>query len=224
VPLTIPLPHITATPTAKPRKVLYENLVSIDPSLPRGASYAATLSLISDIHDDGVLPIDMRVIESNRMGGVRGEYSLDDRTLRISTKTPHPDITLIHELGHFIDRETSIFGGTNWASETQKSHKPWFSAVKKTAPYKQLKSYTETNPSWITPSLRRHYLYLFQPKEFWARSYQQFIANRSNHPGLKEQLELARRGTQGLSFWTPAEFVAIDLEMEKLFKSIKWMP
>ncbi len=93
---------------------------------------------------------------------------------------------------------------------------------------------TAVNQSRFVQSLRqllrspnadkRFILYLLDGRELWARSYQQWVALRSQDPDLSQVLELWRTGdaTSHNGIWPDAEFGPIAQEIDRIMERLGW--
>src|SRR5438034_160472 len=90
--------------------------------VPTGDLFAPVrlaLSIIDDVHGDGSLPT--LPVRRTRGHVEVGSYEWDDRTgspsrLSFSAASSHPHLTVIHEIGHFLDHQGMGFPGA-FASE-----------------------------------------------------------------------------------------------------------
>ncbi len=194
----------------------------------RAASYKATLLVVDSVHDDGTLPtIPLRETKATvNVGGYawRGKTGRPEE-LTVSRAGSHPELTLIHEVGHFIDHQALDRRGT-FASEKSDLLEVWRKIVIATQTYKNIKAgaagkkidgrWPRRPSSEFTDALRF--------RELWARSYTQYIVQKSANSQLKVQFEVAKKHLQELYFWPDDEFEAISLAITAILKAKLWQP
>jgi hypothetical protein len=75
---------------------------------------------------------------------------------------------------------------------------------------------------------RRHTDYLLKPEELWARSYAQYIAERSADSDMLAALDLLRppalTGQLYSSQWETTDFAPVAAAIDTLFKGLGWIP
>jgi hypothetical protein len=132
----------------------------------------------------------------------------------------HPELTLAHEIGHWLDREGAGVGG-RFESEAGGLFADWLAAVERSEAVQNIRQRARTGYN------RKYANYLLRVREMWARSYAQWVAVRSGDAKLLQQLELIRRkgasAEQRPSQWEDADFEAIAREIDALFRKIGWM-
>lgn len=189
--------------------------------------------LIDEVHGDGILP-EIPVV-SNGEKKRNGFYSSSAGKavkVAVSRYGSHPELTALHEIGHFMDHQGIIQG--KFASEVSKEFNDWRDAVANSAAIKQLSKlqYQKTGKivvdgiekEYIVP--RKYVKYLLSQKEIWARSYAQFITVKSGDVKLMKQLDSIRDNLASKLFpsqWTDDDFEPISQAIEKLFKVLGWM-
>ncbi len=198
------------------------------------------LAAIDAVHRDGRLPtIPMRrVVLSRRLHGhfrhVAGGPALD---IGVHPAARHAALTAVHEVGHFLDY-AGLGAGGEFCSVSGDALGAWRAAVRGSGAVQrlgQLLRFTADRPPETRaggdvvryPAEHRYIEYLLQNEELWARSYAQFIAARSAHPLLGEQLDRlrvrpARRLYYG-SQWDDVDFRPIQAEIEALFRGQGWL-
>lgn len=68
--------------------------------------------------------------------------------------------------------------------------------------------------------------YLLRTKELWARSYAQYVAQRSGNVRLRAQIQDVRAGQTNFwreSQWAEADFAPIASAIDQLFSSLGWI-
>ena len=198
-------PLVLPSATPRPlRQAPVSQALRIPESAVRRPSYEATLAIVDSVHDDGALPtIPLR--ETRATVNV-GEYAWRGKTrgseeLTISRLGPHPELTLVHEMAHFIDHQALDWRGV-FASERSDLLEVWRKIVMSTQTYKNIKAgaagkkidgkWPSRPPADFAEALRF--------RELWARAYTQYIVQKSANPQLKAQFEIARKHLTGFYF------------------------
>lgn len=187
------------------------------------------LDAIDTVHGDGPLPT--IPLKPGRSVAVPGKYRYTRQGVITTAKdilaTPgsrHPEFTLAHEIGHFIDQQGLAGGILDELTSTDPNGvlKPWLTAVMQTTPVKTLNTLRRGQK---VPGVGRypldHIKYLLAPEELWARSYAQYVAVRSGNRTLLAQME-AERGRSALLQWPDDEFGPVADAIDTLFLSLKW--
>lgn len=193
-----------------------------------------TLEAIDRVHGDGALPI-IPLKRAPAGATYEGAYyrSHDDQALRITLRAggDHPEMTLAHEIGHFLDHKGTP--GPGFASEKAKLFADWRDAVRSTDAFRQL------NELASGPMVRRigsdivqlnkPYLdYLLSWAELWARSYAQWIALRSGDEVMQQQLERtwARQRSALLDLprqWYAEDFDQVARSIDDIMRRMGWV-
>lgn len=234
VPVAVPVP--VATPKKRPSKpkpgVTEPSGTTISSKVFRSSSetrlvqitFDNVIQTIDSVHGDGPLP-GMALKYIKRKSTTLGSYSLSNTEIKIFDITQSP-ITLVHEMGHWIDHHgfkniakvPSNYGVQSMASYSDLL-KPIITAANASKKIKDIKSDPILGRKWKVYASSNH--------EIFARAYAQYIATKSGNKqmidGLKER--------QGSDFvrsvypeqWDDDDFKPIYNEFEKLFKSIGWI-
>lgn len=196
---------------------------------PFPAELALALSSVDAVHGDGTLP--QIPVMKNRGGATAGSFT-PPADMRIATATREPRLTLLHELGHLLD-----WDGISYRSDREDSElAQWRAAVEASAPIRQLRSMAKRKTMvaklspWRGPEKvrirQKHVSYLLRPTEIFARSYSQFIAQRSGDVALLTELGgLLGRGSEVLypEQWKEPDFGQVSQAFEDLFRGRGWM-
>lgn len=180
------------------------------------------VSIIDGIHDDGQLP-KIPVEVKSRMDAL-GQYRYfkrgDAHSINVNTSSPHPEMTLAHEIGHFLDHQALgrkrafTYDGPFWQG--------WQAAVESSQAISQLR---QTQASGLGSS-PRFVAYLLETEEIWARAYAQYVVEKSGDAVMAQQLAAtlahANPATR-LSQWTTQDFAPIRLELDRMFRSLGWL-
>jgi len=202
-------------------------IISSHVVLPRTSKYSAAyqnaLGLVDSVHGDGPLP-DI-VLSTRNMGKeITGAFAPFPSGWEIYINgrySPNIETTLAHEIGHWID-----FGGLGsngmpgTAIELGGKLKGWWNAIMDTPEVKNLNQYSGTYQ--IVTHIQK---YLLNPQELWARSYAQYIGEKTQNKEILATMEMWRNSSDYRQWrqWDPAEFAAIMEEIDKLFEAEGWM-
>jgi hypothetical protein len=205
--------------------------------VPASSSFAPVrraLAAIDSVHGDGDLP-QLPVVRT-RAATEAGAYQWNDRTgealrLRFSGLGGHPELTIVHEVGHFLDHQTFGRPGA-YASETGALAR-LMRVIDRTETLHRLRSLRtrrqaivdERGRREIEPIRQQRVAYLLEPREIFARAYSQFIAWESGDAVLAAQLEFlrsTRRVRVYHDFWTDADFAAVVHELRQLLGRRRW--
>lgn len=194
------------------------------------------LSAIDGVHTDGKLPR----IQANTDPAltVNGEFSVDedDRPVRIVIKPDgqYPELTCLHEIGHFIDHQALDRPGT-MASEGSPILADWWTAVTQsqaiqTLARRQSQTLTGINlPNGVLVRVvveKEQVEYFLRPCEIFARSYAQFITTMSKDQLLSSQLASAITSQEWQVYpkqWTEQDFEPIMESLVQIFRRKGWM-
>lgn len=185
---------------------------------------------VLDVPQGTLSPIPIGQARSN--AGYNGQFSYfknNGKPYQILLKSngPHPELTIIHELGHFIDMDGIGMKGGFASSTSQLSD--WKSAVFNSQAYQDLKSIKAVgsllNANGVRIPADIDYLnYVLTPKELFARSFAQYISTKSGDTILLQQLDNIRAEIgYGTVQWSDSDFAPIAKTFDTLFKSIGWL-
>ncbi len=141
------------------------------------------------------------------------------KEININPSGHHKNLTLAHELGHYID----YFGlGENpgYSATSKTLMSAWKKAVYNSKAYINLKQELAQRQAAYLPT--SHHRYLLKHDELWARSYAQYIAEKSGNSILKKDLEFIR-SRHILNQWNEDDFVEIKAAIDKVFKTLGWL-
>lgn len=203
--------------------------------------YEEAVGAIDRVHGDGALPelpittkSDMDAFGAYRHVRERGQSLTKPLDIQINGKGDHHQLTLTHEVGHFLDHQALGKVGT-MASESDPKLAAWRTAVDNSAAVERLKdkrrnpykyeaevevegSRFRTSPDPIFTS------YLLDRKELWARSYAQYVAQRSGNPAMLAQLAGERLSPiYGDRQWDDDDFAPIAAAIDELFRGLGWL-
>lgn len=206
------------------------------------------LAAIDEVHGDGNLP-GLPVAMNNRIkafGHYRYQWSGQSVEIRVrlSAGNPHPRLTTIHEVGHFIDHKgflAPVDAGddlletlmTPWATRTASIQEEgllteWVRAIQGSSAFERLDELARGARKLVYDGVERapsmsHVRYLRQIDELWARSYAQYVATRSTDAALKAELvEYLAKHNAYSAQWEPEDFEPIAEAFDRLFERMGW--
>lgn len=192
-----------------------------------GKRLRAAARAIESVHGvTGLLRIPVEEISSRNTNGEFRRHGGTGRpvAIAISSRGDHPELTLMHEVGHFLE-QTAIpghkWGVRSWGFDP--SITGFTEAVAKTEAVAGLRNLHEGTDDPIT---KQYTSYLLMPDELWARCYAQYVAIRSGNPSLSEQLELVRSPNPLRTIesqWRDGDFKSVARAIDILFLSIGWV-
>jgi hypothetical protein len=187
------------------------------------------LAAVDRVHGDGELPPVPIVSVGGRvyLGGyqsTRGGLALH---ISLSIRGTHPELTLLHEIGHFLDQQAlsgapAVAFASAWLPEMEE----WRQAVTASAAGSALLRLRPTRRNGLT---QRQIDYLTSWPEFWARTYAQYIAMRSGEPVLLQQLgrrlaaQKRERVVRLTEQWDRDDFAPIGLAIDSFLLRLQWV-
>ena len=209
------------------------------PALERAVRSA--LDLIDGIHGDGNLP-KIPIVET-KSGTSLGRLKVNGNTLKPIDITIHkagdrPRMTTAHEMGHYLDwsgiksSHRTATGGIDYRKDPR--FKQLIEALDKSEAGKALAKletqhsvqYTQGTITSQVKIDKKYLAYLRSDEEVWARAYSQYIATKSQDPGMMAELEHTIRFGQQRVYteqWQHDDFKPIVKEFDRLFKSLGWI-
>lgn len=202
-----------------------------------GQPMRVAISAINRVHQDGTLPVIL--VTRDFFRDRHGQFSVRAGriAIQINLVGPHAELTTVHEIGHFLDHSGwGKLGG--WASETPGVLDQWRDAVKRSRGIQRLLPLLQTGVDRTSETLpdgtvveyevdQAYLRYLLQPRELWACSYAQFIAVQSGDSNLLLQLDSLRDKPVRTFYygeqWDKDDFRPIQLSIEAVFRSLRWM-
>lgn len=187
-------------------------------------------ALIDQVHGDGQLPeIPVQMDGARKRWGAFWHHLTLGRPIKITVSRygTHPELTLAHEVGHFLDY-SGIGSAGRFASQVEVVMSDWWDVVRKSSAIRELMemrqkgSYLRNGIKY--PVDRRYVDYLLSNHEIWARAYAQYIAMKSGDKAMLDGLDRVRNygGPGGLSQWTDADFAPIMKAIDDLFEKLGW--
>ncbi|MCL2645826.1 MAG: hypothetical protein FWD61_02345 [Phycisphaerales bacterium] len=143
--------------------------------------------------------------------------------IEISRFAMYPSITLIHEIGHMLDHMALNPIKRGFGSE----HDPMFDQLHlaweaSRIVHKLTAHHARKRPA-VEPRVRRFLAYQLRPRELWARTYVQWVANRSKDIMIASQFRTAtveasvfrKLGVE--SYWDDDDFCRIIPLVDEIF-------
>lgn len=177
-----------------------------------------TLKLVDSVHGDGKLPgVPLLASTARSWAGVYRFYrNGTSKEIRLSNIGRHPELTLAHEVGHYLDHQGMPGTGFTSSATSFEPMKKLMGAIDGSKTIQELKK--------LPPNRYRTY-YLDKNEEF-ARAYSQYILYKTGDPKLRKQLnEILESGNTlyQLSQWSDDDFVPIAQAMDDLFGELGWI-
>lgn len=193
-----------------------------------GAAVRRAIKLAEAVHELPANPVRIPVQKSygKYLAGSYKYWTLSGKPvlIEVSQNSRHVELTLLHEFGHFLDHQ---FLGTpgRHASATAAALSEWRQAIDNSAAIKDLvaKLYAPPQPGQYVS--KKMLVYYLQSTEIFARSYAQYIAEKTGDPVLLKQIEDTRLANPTYSSiqWDRADFAPIRQALDNLFRSLRWL-
>jgi hypothetical protein len=199
------------------------------------------LAIIDRIHAIRSLP-KIPIVDSynDTVPSAGGFVSREDEPVEIDVNTykdfaPTAMLTFVHEIGHFIDLAALGTVGVFATLEGDALLSDWRPAVEATNAVRTMRRQrdagsvvvqTPEGPLDVAVGMR-HAEYLLAPDELWARSYAQYIAEKSLDTELIAALDLMRPpaviGQIYPAQWDAEDFAPVKHAIDTLFRGQGWL-
>lgn len=182
-------------------------------------SLQRAIDIIDSAHEDGVLPpLQVATLQGLVAGAV---YETEPPAIFVASPCHQFEFSFLHEIGHFLDNH-ALVPGTPFATTLCKTNDlaDWMDAVRKSPEIISLRLDYANHKNVAKAA------YLLHPQEIWARSYAQWIVERSQDPALKSALDSLRRSqnqTDAKSQWSDRTFAPISAAITDLFERRGWI-
>lgn len=210
-------------------KVINTNSVSNSLTLPGGKTgsvFKTVLTEIDNLHSINGLPtIPAKPSRSIKYQGVYRYYPLTNKAadIQLSSSSINPELTVAHEIGHFIDHQSfntpGVFSSINDALMAD-----FRRAVDESAATATLKDNLATATDRNARERAKYYLSV---NEQWARAYAQWVAFRSNNLVMIDQVNKIIGNTRSPAYsasqWQVADFEPIAKAIDEIFNSFGWL-
>lgn len=132
--------------------------------------------------------------------------------LVLSSSSPHPLMTVAHEVGHWIHNDA--LGGTIHWDRADPDLRAVVETARSTATIERVR--TDFNEGKITMDDHNYYR---DPREIWARAYAQYVAQKSGDEDMLKQLKGMRTGMRQ---WPEDEFKPVFEKIDELLTKKGW--
>jgi len=171
------------------------------------------MAIIDALHSVDDLPkIPIKNSTSQSFQGAYTYYKQGNEPVKISLSniSRNPELTLAHEIGHFIDHQ-SIGLTLGFSSIDDPIFDNWRNAVKGSEATKKLRAFAG----------QKRADYYLSTHEQWARSYSQWVATKSGYPVMTNQINSILGKKNNLIYsnsqWQPNDFEPILKAIDELF-------
>ncbi len=145
-------------------------------------------------------------------------------TILLNPTGSHVELSLIHEIGHFLEWQAipkSGFGQRSFKGDLLFA--AWLQAIRESQNVNRLLDLRDAEESSVQKTVN----YLLDEQELWARSYSQYIAVRIPSPALLQQIAAENKVITGKMqlkpYWDPADFHAVQSEIDKIIQTLGWL-
>jgi len=193
-----------------------------------GRAYNAskiTLAEIDKIHSIENLPvIPIKDSVSVKFQGQYSFYANRNRPIdiKLSKVSVNPEMTLAHEIGHFIDNQVIPKTSGYYSSISSPIMEEWRLAIANSSATMNLKSMVG-NRAFDQKKIR----YYLSTEEQWARSYAQWVGQKSGNITMMNQAkaitEYERNEPYKNSQWATDDFSPIGVAIDNIFKKLGWL-
>lgn len=208
-------------PTGSSLKTPVSDAFSSIPSRWKGTA-KTVFDAISSVHGDGKLhPIPIKTSSATRYYGQFSSFPNQPIKITLSTSSEgaHPELTLAHEIGHFLDNDAfPKEAGNRYASDGSANQK-----VKNLMDALNASEAVKWIDSNGSSQDKKYYL---KPTEMVARSYAQYVAVKSGNATMLDQVGTIIASNSDVyqhTQWTEADFRPIMKAYDELFEEIGWL-
>ncbi len=191
---------------------------------PGNSPLHEAVAAVASIHGDGVLP-SLPIVRDDATDR-EGAYICDlqtglPKTITISRGALYPELSCLHEIGHFLEHQALGSLAGQFASEIDEAIADWRQAIRVSRSYRWLtwlRSVDDADQVYVE--------YVLSWSELFARSYTQYVASRCKSTPIKQQFEDLRFSPSEQIYpvyWEDAAFAVISEEMDRLFLLKGWI-
>lgn len=232
-------PESARSPFYRGIKAPVSKALKLEGTKTQKATAATAIAAIDKVHGDGDLP-EIPVgwnREKKREGFFRSRNGVGT-LVQVSRYAQSPRMTLVHELGHFIDLNGI---GDRYSASNPKSGEyrpnrsqasmlvnPVMAVIESSDAVQHFQkllagpsvirygnSEVKVDKKWLKYAVSR--------EELWARAYSQYIADRSGNPELLAELRVSQKPSLYRDQWTDEDFKTIADAFDKLFSDLGWL-
>ena len=240
LPEPVPAP---AAPPGGPLGTQISDTIRIDSKIPRGGKVGprirGAIEAIDSTHGDGTLqPVNLKL--SSGQGRV-GEYAHDifgkPVHIKVSRAGQHQGLTTAHEIGHYLDQQYQARNAVpgqpigKWLSLSDEA-KEWREAIANSRLHTELDALYSAGKIEVTlegggifeATVNKQYVrYLQSTKEYWARSYAQYIATQSGNKDMLTELFVEQSADGYKAQWDDDDFEPIAQAFTAMFRRLGWL-
>jgi hypothetical protein len=186
------------------------------------------MTLADTVHD---VPDDLPIapIRAANLRGARGVYWSDVRNgkpiglIEIDARNQLVEYTTLHEYGHYLDHMAMDQLGEFASEKGSAVLADWYQAVQESSAYQSLDELFDPRLGRDAAARRAYWL---NESELFARSYAQWIAQRTSDTSVLRQIaDIMAEATDESPFvqWHEDDFGAISDALEKVFRDKGWL-
>lgn len=187
--------------------------------------FREAVAAVNRVHGDGDLPqIAVSLVGERDLGGSDGRFWFDldpdgfltPRAISIRAGSVVRQFAFLHEIGHFLD--ANGMPGAGFSSQRWSGLREWRHAIVASRAYADLAALVGTDSAVAAA--------LLPLEELWARSYAQFVADRSGSAVLRTSLDRIRRRPDRMYYpsqWDDDDFVPIGEAVDHAFRRLRWL-
>ena len=202
-------PPATVTRSGQPRLRPLPELVDLPRRSPLYPELARALRAADELHllHSDLAPVPVRPTSTTSQAGCYRMRKGDPVDLRVSRRHGRVALSLLHELGHFVDHQLGAALGPWWASGHHEAFAGWRAAA------------AELPSRAPAGSSRYRRRYFDSAKEIWARSYAQTVLTRTQDPWLQGHL-LGLLDLDDVFVWQALQFAPLADEVERVLERL----
>lgn len=197
----------------------------------------AALDAIDVVHGDGDHePTPIKQVGGASQHGVF-EYVIGGKPVKITVNSgaPYPGVSLLHEIGHFIDNQAIGRRGVNSSADEEGPLADVMAAIRSTQAFSEAEGLRRRKQVFFrrkgggreTVDLKQAVVeYTLRPQELFARAYARYVAVRAGNADLLAELNREHANWIVLSYrqsWSDADFAAVASALDSLFERLGWM-
>lgn len=168
------------------------------------------LGAINEVHPIST-NLSLKIKQDKLESGTNGVYAIDDKTIKVDSKSEHGSLSAIHEIGHYLDDNMK----TPLGNLGLRFDRGVFDAINNSGIVKLMKSVYD-KPD-LSKDEKSAVDYLTNRRELFARAYTQYVVSRSSNPTLKSEFKKMQAEEQ--TNWEDVDFEPIGREFDRIFKT-----